>query len=66
MVRLLEEVDLRPHSCEISDTVEIDDAGGCLRENYVEEGTESGHSWQARGRCGLNERMVGVDDRRSC
>ncbi len=32
------------HSSEVSDTVEIEDAGGCTKEGYVEEETERAHS----------------------
>lgn len=45
VVRLLEEVDLvEHHLCEVSDNVEIDDAGVCIRKNYVEEETARGDS----------------------
>ncbi len=66
VVQSPEEIDLGGHhSCEVSDTVEIDDAGGCTKEGYVEEETKRAHSWLATGRCWLNEKMVCVDDRRS-
>ena len=40
VVRSPEEIDLgEHHSCEVSDIVEIDDAGGCTREGFVEEET---------------------------
>lgn len=66
VVRLLEEVDLgKHHSCEVSDTVENDDAGGCIMEDYFEEGTRRDHFCRARGHCGLNERMMGFDDRKN-
>lgn len=32
------------HSCQVSKMVEIDNVGGCTREDYVEEGTRRGHS----------------------
>lgn len=45
VVRLQKEVDLGGHRlCEVSDTVEIDDADGYIREDYVEEGTGGSHS----------------------
>ena len=45
VVRLLEEVGLgEHHSCALYNTVEIDEAAGCRREDYVEEGTGRGHS----------------------
>ena len=62
MVRLLgENESAEHHLCEASDTVEIDDAEGCVTKDYVEGGTRRGHS---RGRCGLNVRMTGGDDRK--
>lgn len=45
MVRLLgENESAEHHLCEASDTVEIDDAEGCVTEDYVEGGTRRGHS----------------------
>ena len=44
LVQSPEEIDLGGHhSCEVWDTVEIDDAGGCMKEGYVEEETERAH-----------------------
>lgn len=45
VVRLLEEVGLgEHHSYALYDTVEVDEAVDCIREDYLEEGTGRGHS----------------------
>lgn len=45
VIRLLEETDFEEHHlCEVSDAVEADDGGHCIREDCGEEGTERDRS----------------------